>query len=190
MTVDPRELPILMSGPMVLAILARRKRMTRRLALNPAGKPSIWAKARPGDTMWVREMFGYVGSCDPGFLLYGATWRDDARRYRCENIPTERPPMKPGIHMPRKICRLTLPLVAVRMEPLHAITDEDARAEGIMQDEDGLWHWLPKDQSPYVELAYKTARGAFQGLWESLHGRGSWASNPGVAVLSFDTVHH
>lgn len=185
---DLRELPILMSGPMVRAILARRKRMTRRLALNPAGKPSTWTKARPRDTLWVREMFGYVGTCDPGFLLFGATWREDAKRYGCENIPDKRPPMKPGIHMPRAICRLTLPLLTVRTEPLHAITDQDAQAEGIMQDEDGLWHWLPKEPGPYVALAYKTARGAFQGLWESLHGRDSWTSNPQVVVLSFDTV--
>lgn len=181
----PRELPILMSGPMVCAILARRKRMTRRLALNPAGKPSTWAKAQAGDTMWVREMFGYVGTCDPGFLLYGATWREDAKRYGCDNIPDKRPPMKPGIHMPRKLCRLTLPLIQVRAEPLHAITDEDAQAEGIMQ-EDGLWHWLPNvPGDPYVSQSYKTARGAFQGLWESLHGHESWASNPDVVVLSF-----
>jgi len=197
----PRELPILMSGPMVRAILARRKRMTRRLAWAPCKvcggkggtckgphKPSIWTKARVGDTMWVREMFGYVGSCDPGFLLFGATWQEDAKRYGCENIPDKRPPMKPGIHMPRSICRLTLPLLAVRTEPLHAITDEDAMAEGIMRDDDGLFHWLPKEPSPYVALAYKTPRAAFQGLWESLHGRESWASNPKVVALSFDPL--
>lgn len=159
----------------------------QRWNLQGPHKLSTWAKARPGDTMWVREMFGYLGSCDPGFLLYGATWRDDAKRSGCENIPDKRPPMKPGIHMPRKICRLTLPLISVRTEPLHAITDEDAKAEGIMPDGD-LWHWLPPEPDPYAYLAYTTPRAAFQGLWESLHGRESWASNPDVAVLSFDTI--
>lgn len=187
---DPRDLPILMSGPMVSAILARRKRMTRRLALNPAGKPSGWTKARAGDTMWVREMFGYVGTCDPGFLLFGATWQEDAKRYGCENIPDKRPAMKPGIHMPRALCRLTLLLLAVRTEPLHAITDEDAQAEGVMQwdEPDKRWHYLPKDTGPYAELAWRNPRDAFRGLWESLHGRESWAANPEVVVLSFDTV--
>lgn len=193
---EPRDLPILFSGPMVNALLARRKRMTRRVAYRPDKVMTStlyatpWTKAKPGDTLWVREMFGYVGTCDPGFLLYGATWREDAKRYGCDNIPDDRPPMKPGIHMPRKICRLTLPLTAVRIERLNDMTDEDALAEGVTERGSG-GYWVPGIEHPnknFPCLSRTTPREMFAALWDVLHGSGAWLSNPNVVVLSFDVV--
>lgn len=195
---EPRSIPILFSSPMVNALLEHRKFMTRRLAWRgDKTRPNIkhrspWQDARIGDTLWVREMFCYVGGGDPGLLLYGATWRDDAKAYGCDNIPDQRPPMKPGIHMPRAICRILLPLWQVRVEPLHAITDSDAILEGVALHESG-GYWVPGFGHPNKDFPYltrTTPRDMFAALWDALHGSGAWLQNPDVVVLRFDKERH
>lgn len=116
--------PIIFSQPMVLALLAGRKTQTRRIA-------PPWLKVKVGDLAYVRESFVYAGGGDPGFLLYGATWYDDAKMWGCENIPPHCPRLTPGIHMPRKLSRLTLSMTAdARGERLQDISRADAIAEG------------------------------------------------------------
>lgn len=101
--------------------------------------------------------------------------------------------------MPRWASRITLEIVAVRVERLNEISEPDAKAEGLkalskdgtlvkygIPDRDGLpgnddygWHWKEWERDP---------RQSFRRLWESLNGPGSWDANPWVWVIEFRRV--
>lgn len=138
----------------------------------------------PGDRLWVRETWSPwsdVVDCDEAAklrdaraqmpwacVLYGAdrAWSnsqpsDNGGRWR------------PSIHMPRWASRLTLDVVSVRVERLQAITEEDARAEGVAVD-------------PAALASGATHRQAFADLWDSLNAkRAPWASDPWVWRVEF-----
>lgn len=209
MTAAPKARPILFSAPMVRALLDGRKTQTRRIVKpQPNGTESVspchwvetgWSTSRgssgclcrpvrcpygqPGDLLWVRETFC---SDDDTPTIYKADGDEELyiknHDLLCTNLP-----WKPSIHMPRWTSRLTLEITGVRVERLQDITEEDAKAEGIVfceRDSDGAeWYSLPewKWQSPAAARAYRT-------LWESINGSGSWDANPWVWVLEF-TVH-
>jgi hypothetical protein len=142
----------------------------------------LYPRVQPGDRLWVRENFARVGSVDPGYPLYAATWRDDARAHKLENIPEKGPKWTPCIHMPRTVSRLTLIVTAVKVERLHAITEEDARAEGIYQRNPGeLW-------SAGGVTAGACPRSGFMMLWKELHGMDAWDANPFVVAISFSVT--
>jgi hypothetical protein len=87
----------------------------------------------------------------------------------------------PSIHMPRWASRITLAVEAVRVQPLSAMTSEDALAEGIYFEKIGFTAGpLPEGQSwsATPEIAYRV-------LWRSLHGSGSLDADPEVVALSF-----
>jgi hypothetical protein len=157
------ERPILFSAPMVLAILAGRKTVTRRLATSkhfsaefhrrcPAvgveqALRELWddlAHVRrpygvPGDRFWAKETW----TCrrwDHRFerIAYAA---DGAQR-NCERpCSWRRPKASLGagsgwvspLFLPRWASRLTLEESSVRVERLKDITEADAIAEGIEQ---------------------------------------------------------
>ena len=110
-----KERPILMSGPMVRALLNGTKTQTRR-AMKP--QPEL----RGGQWFWK--------SC---------SWTDASPR--CPTGTLESPidycPYGvPGDRL-RKASRLTLEITAVRVERVQEITEEDARAEGVDASESG-----------------------------------------------------
>ena len=93
----------------------------------------------------------------------------------------------PSIHMPRWASRLTLIVEAVRVEKLQAISSEDAIAEGVVDTG-------RRDGAPYAHCIVPgfpevtmehDPESVFAGLWEHLHGEGSWIANPDVLVLTF-----
>ena len=155
--------PIIFSAPMVRALLAGCKTQTRRLAwqkpLRPVLLPTVWQRIRPGDRLWVREIW------HPGQVVadyenrFHASVRSISYRATWESGPTSFAWRSP-IHMPRVASRLTLAVTATRIERLQAITAADALAEGV--DRDG-----------------------FAQLWNFLHGPGAWDANPWVVALTF-----
>ena len=204
--VGTRERPIIFSGPMVRAILAGRKSMTRRI-LKPqppegarytgihyaCDEPPSWFFNSPrcghkvrqafeeGDHLWVKETHMFVGGGDPGIPLRRADWRDDAARQGLENIPAEEPKgWRSPLFMPRWASRLTLEVTEVRVERLQDISEADAVAEGICPCGGG-WSVAPDD----VETSADTARWAYQKLWCRLHGPASYEANPWVAAITF-----
>jgi hypothetical protein len=98
-----------------------------------------------------------------GGVLTGDGWELDRERA-----------WRPSIFLERWQSRLTLAVQSIRVERLHDITEEDARAEGV------------------DELGRLTdARGAFVALWESINGERSgcdWRSNPWVWRVEFSRV--
>ncbi len=194
MSTTTRERPIIFSSPMVRAILAGTKTMTRRVVkrqperevdewvycyadhLNRAVyspgtlKKGIhpWAVSCPygvpGDRLWVRETWGEDLE---EFIYYRA---DDPTNPRVEK-------WRPPIHMPRWASRITLEITAVRVQRAAVISAEDALAEGIEEyaRQNGLTgQWVT----------------AFARLWDEINARRGypWESNPFVWALSFRRI--
>lgn len=82
--------------------------------------------------------------------------------------------------MPRWASRITLEIVAVRVERLNDISEADAAAEGIE----------PMFLGDTDEMKRLGARVAFKSLWESINGAGSWEANPWVWVIEFRRTPH
>jgi hypothetical protein len=82
----------------------------------------------------------------------------------------------PSIHMPRWASRITLEITDIRVERLHDISEEGAKAEGI--DTNGFI-------SKIDGITGRENRIYFSTLWKSIHGHGSWDANPWVWVVSF-----
>jgi hypothetical protein len=188
--------PIIFSAPMVQALLAGRKTMTRRLAWRngPAieggvvrvqeAKPSPWQKVKPGDRLWVRESFCrrselpistvqkpfYMATDGTGDISKPAGW-----------------PWKPSIHMPRWASRLTLIVTATKIERLQDISKEDAIAEGIERVKLGPFGWRDYEWIDQPEPG-TGAVASFMTLWDSIHGPDGWTSNPEVVALTFRVV--
>lgn len=206
-----RELPILFSTPMVLAILEGRKTQTRRLVklphMNPLGEwkaseaggtgvtdsrgevvmpfPVLW-HTRTGDTLMPRQALGDV-------LYVRETWGvADAWVYECATDP------------PRSIA-YRADLSARSFDPPHELNTHD-------------WGWLRMRWRPSIHMPKWAARlklsvarvrvervqeitrddeiaegcpagTFFDSLWDSINAkRAPWASNPWVWVIEFERV--
>lgn len=91
----------------------------------------------------------------------------------------------PAVRMPRWASRLTLEVLSVRLERLQAITEADAKAEGV-EPRPG---WRPDIDSVYGgEDSY---RRTFERGWDGINGRrkgASWKDNPFVWAITFRLV--
>lgn len=65
-------------------------------------------------------------------------------------------------------------------------SEADALAEGVVKTSSESGQWLATCSVAGFES--RTAKGAFRGLWESLHGAEGWSANPEVVVTTFDVV--
>ena len=201
-----RERPILFSAPMVRAILDGRKTVTRRIVKMKThhqieerdnGTPWPWMydgerdadswMACPygvrGDQLWVRETFAIVPRTayarDDGVqqVLRPADDHDAAIFRAGWDRSSPGVAWRPSIHMPRWASRITLEVTGVRVEPLNAISNDDAKAEGVeFWRNDGTLTGLP----PCSAHRY-----AFEDLWTSINGADSYNANPWVWVVSF-----
>lgn len=196
-------LPILFSPPMVAAIIEGRKTQTRRLLYrtpSPARGSlglmrSPWARIEPGTVLWVRERHWRWGK----WVRDGKTPAGRQRwRFRADRDASPRfsePArlgkrgsnrkgwfLRPSIFLPRRHARLFVRVAQVRTERLQAITESDARAEGVDKQFivsiriGGIGHDLRIPNSH---------RGGFYAIWTKLNGKRSWHDNPEVVVLDF-----
>ncbi|HCT5920088.1 hypothetical protein ACXYTQ_23170 [Klebsiella pneumoniae] len=164
-----------------------------------------------GDRIWVRETWGVVSHAFSddglmidwvpdrpttaihempfgngyysGYAIYAAdgdfTWGDD------DGYEDGRSCWKPSIHMPRAASRILLEITDVRVERLNAISEEDARAEGII---DGGCLNCGEPEPCRCANPESDATDAFAYLWQSIYGQENWNANPWVWVISFERI--
>jgi hypothetical protein len=146
---------------------------------------------QPGDRIWVRETHAPQADCWGAWqrLLKGEHVRQDELtvHYAADYSHDERPWIenwRPSIHMPRWASRIDLEITGVRVERLQDIHSADALAEGINNLSD---EWRVDYGIPGVVRAQHPVR-AYQLLWESINGAGSWDENPWVWVVEFKRI--
>ncbi|MHB4675770.1 morphogenetic protein [Klebsiella pneumoniae] len=156
------------------------------------------AFGKPGDRIWVRETFqgplfdyeqmdAYLEDSSrfetPEFCQYAA---DGGHRPEYQDADDNlRHGWRPSIHMPRWASRILLEITDVRVERLNAISEEDARAEGII---DGGCLNCGEPEPCGCANPEPDATDAFAYLWQSIYGQENWNANPWVWVIEFKRV--
>jgi hypothetical protein len=146
---------------------------------------------KPGDRLWVRETWRPFYESDTGVcgIQYNARGHEEYYEKEEKEAWTKtlrgNDNWRPSIHMPRWASRITLEVVSVRVERLQHISEEDAKAEGIM--------WMPgEDIDGYSAGSgfghWNTSKDAFWDLWVSINGCESWDANPWVWVVEFKRI--
>jgi len=197
----PRPTGIIFSTPMVQAILAGTKTMTRRVIV-----PQPWttfprlpetevvgmlqhAPYRVGQTFYIKETWGIHQEFDAVYdqdkqpLGYGLLF------HRADIVGEAHPPVKrwrSARFMPRWAARLFLEITAVRVERVQDITERDAVDEGIVStlcQAPAPTHFVKRFIAPGVvhtnsygdkddhAPAYPTAKSAFECLWDSINSK-------------------
>lgn len=190
------EKPILFTGSMIKATLARLKWQTRRIKTN----------IQVGDVLWIRETLKWESYASKS--ITSLDYVADNTDVECE-IPEEwNPPRNhtqqhwesgdnipgggfywytgivPSIFMPKKFARPERLLVTGRREELlQNIYFADIRAEGVSCPE----HDFP---GGFCCSECASLRSAFMDLWDSINlKRGyGWDTNPTVQVIEFKLI--
>lgn len=192
--------PILFSTPMVQAILAGRKTVTRRTIKLPRIKGAVGflVARRPGGPylypiaydeherhitefpcpydaceLWVRETWGTVE---------GRTFYKADSSFGAEGLK-----YKPSIHMHKNKARLFLVPRGIKIEKLQDITEDQAIAEGVQEvTKDGtVFKYDCGIGTPWKDMPC-SAVDAFKELWIHINGLDSWEENPFVWVIPFE----
>ncbi|EOA8199562.1 TPA: hypothetical protein ACW7JL_003022 [Enterobacter hormaechei] len=207
-----KERGMIFNGEMVRAILGGRKTQTRRIvkpqpeltknsgfswngALYGAGSDDRETNrnfahikcphGKPGDRIWVRETWAEAGAGAPDLKLYRANYPAHVPTHY-ENVPpAEDVRWTPSIHMPRWASRILLEITDVRVERLNDISEEDARAEGII---DGGCLNCGEPEPCGCANPEPDATDAFAYLWQSIYGQENWNANPWVWVIEFNRI--
>ncbi len=232
-----KERPILFSAPMVKAVLAGAKTVTRRVCkVQPFLDVDLWnvfypwgegghgiykseaemlEEFRPlmlarcpygavGDRLWVRENWRTSSKLDSKNATqigaeclsaeYEKPWcpvqyKADGRRDNWDaSIWGEPGKLRPSIYLPRWASRLTLEVTSVKIEPLHAITDEEAKAEGAAHRIAPCGDLAGAFDLVDTPIGY---RNHFRDLWDSINGKRkgcAWDDNPWLFVVSFKRI--
>lgn len=208
-----KERPIIFSYPMIRAILAGSKTMTRRIVNYSYQRYPSVAKfittqefdfhypghrgrfcscpyGSPGDHLWIRETWdhGCIG---------GAIFKADHSEEELAEAAPGVFKWHPSIHLKRKDARLFLEIISVNVQRLCGITFGDAINEGIETVFDPsepnvpLYKFYPcKDlrDDTYIK---NDPLVSFYSLWCSIKNHETWKSwkeNPWVWVIEFKLI--
>lgn len=190
-----KERPILMSTPMVQAVLDGRKTMTRRVVKKTpctCGYPPGSHNCRLGnigENQWACASLGFTGEfvrCPYGKVGDRLWVRESFRQmqrgidYKADHDYRIGFTWKPSIHMPRAASRINLEITGVRVERLQEITEEDANAEGFPDTfrRNGSYESADLGKWKFIEL------------WDALNTKRGfgWDVNPWVWVIEFKKI--
>lgn len=149
------------------------------------GKENAWVwcrKERDGDTKTGRPKYNYIPVGK--HVVYQAECPKKPTLWRDEN-PAHDWRLKIGRYLPAWASRILDEITEVRVERVQAISEEDARAEGIEPLPDASFRGPPSAEGCTV---YVTARAAFRALWIHINGQESWDRNDWCWVISFKPV--
>ena len=203
--------PLVLTKVNVLATMRGDKTMTRRI-IKPQ-PPEEWNEVKPiynengdiitfcfcdsnnvndygykeskyqvGDEVYVAEGYQITGRVSKPFLVNGIYLADGAKfdvelTLREWHLWLNRKfPYRPtsGRFMYKSLARTFMRITEVKVELLHAITLADIRAEGIS--------WVVKKGEPLDMV------GAFERLWNSIHGDRAWDLNPWVFGYRWELI--
>lgn len=153
----------------------------------------------PGDVLYIRETWteecgkyyyradydsDYLDPCETLSGGYPASCRNHPGCDGCMATST-RIYWHPSIHMPKEAARIWLKVTNVRVERLQDMTDDDAEAEGAI-DNRGFIH---SPENEYDRIY--TAREHFIGIWDRTIKKSDldhygWDANPWVWVIEFE----
>ncbi len=150
----------------------------------------------PGDRLWVRETWApwsedvdergeaaVIADAKAQMPWAGIVYRADANG---GHVHVKR--WRPSIFLPRWASRMSLEITGVRVERLQAITEDDAKAEGVTrirvyEPEDDLGDEINGHGYAPPLASYA---GSYEVLWDEINGkRASWSTNPWVWVVEF-----
>ncbi|HBT5238250.1 hypothetical protein AAHW68_14240 [Klebsiella pneumoniae] len=159
-----------------------------------------------GDRIWAREAYRFPASLDdvsptgvgemavatgyrkpwaPTFYEFTGTFSDGWKGFETPPKVSDAGKLRPSIHMPRWASRILLEITDVRVERLNSISEEDARAEGII---DGGCLNCGEPEPCGCANPEPDATDAFAYLWQSIYGQENWLANPWVWVIEFKRV--
>ena len=142
---------------------------------------------QPGDRLWGRETFREYYPKE-GWPAPKALYKADGIA-RLEDTETGKTiPWRPSIHMPRSLSRITLEITDINVERVQDITEDDARAEGVMPEFRTVVARSDGGPDYHIPCSY---RGGFANLWDALYAKRpglSWGNNPWVWVLTFKQI--
>lgn len=188
---------VIMSDPMMRAVLSGEKIVTRRIS-------SRWANVQTGDELWFREVwkpdFDVVGM-DEGHLIAAYSYRcdgafvpiddtDDARALHDSLNVIDKRGWRSSMVMPRYVCRSFGTVVSVRQERLQDITEDECRLEGIhtVTWEDlvairglrAIEKLMPLPRRARAHFEEGSLRDRFWLVFSLLHPSDLWEKNPMV----------
>lgn len=178
-----------------------------------ANGKEIYCPYDVGDRLWIKETYADVNCEDGPALLYKAdscirTWHDFSKTFGPDfgagpSMDYEAYPGKYSmwwsdllkgaeghswrspIFMPRWSSRITLEITDRRIERLQEISEEDAKAEGVLSIQSTT---KGMEKIPYYRSIYKPQE-LFRMLWDHINGkRYPWKSSPWVWVIEFKRV--
>lgn len=156
-----------------------------------------------GDALYVRETWQFIpcidcrlnenGRCNDLPVTYddGDSIGEGSFVYRADYPEIDRISWRPSIHMPREAARIFLRVTDVRVERLQAITEEDAKAEGVEK----MYPYTDpeKRETAFLLSQNGTFRAGFSKIWDNTiksadRATCDWEANPWVWVIAFERV--
>jgi len=141
------------------------------------------------DILYVRETWAELGACytpECGYELH-YIYRASFEPNFIYDIPHIK--WRPSIHMPKEAARIFLRVTAVRVERLHDITEEQAKAEGAIKGN----YFVDSDGETFFEIRPNDGyyRCGFRHLWNLTIKKSDlpvygWEANPWVWVIEFE----